>query len=433
MQRFVAIFESLIALAATAFPAFAENRVALVDRRQRLPTRAAAAQGGRRDARATRRLCAKRASPSSRATISDIRAERRGRRLRRRDRAGRHRRVRLFRPRLERRRAQLSRRRRRAAIARARIIWRGFRLPISNGANGVLDDIERKGAELKVAIIDACRDNPFPPPPGSEGLSLSRGLRADGAAAGGNLRRVFRRRGQERARPAVGRRRRSQQRVHARVPAAAARGPDACTTRSRRRRRRWSSSRARPASSTTEAGLLRRGDRAGVSVGDLQERRRRRRTRRPRLSRPRSTRRWRRTRWRRSTVSSPNTRQARWRGSCETTRTARSIGGADAVPIAVPTPVPLPAPSAPCGGLVSLASLASRGVGVLSTNENCALKRGDVFKECEDCPEMVVIPNRAPDPWPTLRESPGARREKFGCDAGARSRRDYRATAASCG
>jgi uncharacterized caspase-like protein len=31
-------------------------------------------------------------------------------------------------------------------------------LPMRNGANGVLDDFERKGAALKVAIIDACRD-----------------------------------------------------------------------------------------------------------------------------------------------------------------------------------------------------------------------------------------------------------------------------------
>ena len=39
-------------------------------------------------------------------------------------------------------------------------------LPIRNGLTGVLDDFERKGAALKVAIIDACRDNPFQPPAG---------------------------------------------------------------------------------------------------------------------------------------------------------------------------------------------------------------------------------------------------------------------------
>ena len=50
-------------------------------------------------------------------------------------------------------------------------------LPIRNGANGVLDDLTRKGAALKVAIIDACRDNPFHPPEGQRGYGLTRGLR----------------------------------------------------------------------------------------------------------------------------------------------------------------------------------------------------------------------------------------------------------------
>ncbi|HEY2838107.1 MAG TPA: hypothetical protein VGJ26_03090, partial [Pirellulales bacterium] len=50
-------------------------------------------------------------------------------------------------------------------------------LPIHNGANGVLDDLTRKGAALKVAIIDACRENPFHPPEGQRGYALSRGLR----------------------------------------------------------------------------------------------------------------------------------------------------------------------------------------------------------------------------------------------------------------
>lgn len=34
-------------------------------------------------------------------------------------------------------------------------------IPLKNGFNGVLDQIARQGAELTVAIIDACRDNPF--------------------------------------------------------------------------------------------------------------------------------------------------------------------------------------------------------------------------------------------------------------------------------
>ena len=53
-------------------------------------------------------------------------------------------------------------------------------LPIRNGLTGVLDDFERKGAGLKVAIIDACRDNPFQPPPGQKGYGLVRGLRPEG-------------------------------------------------------------------------------------------------------------------------------------------------------------------------------------------------------------------------------------------------------------
>ena len=53
-------------------------------------------------------------------------------------------------------------------------------MPIRNGVTGVLDDFERKGAALKVAIIDACRDNPFQPPPGRKGYGLGRGLRPEG-------------------------------------------------------------------------------------------------------------------------------------------------------------------------------------------------------------------------------------------------------------
>jgi formylglycine-generating enzyme required for sulfatase activity len=57
----------------------------------------------------------------------------------------------------------------------------------------------------------------------------------------------------------------------------------------------------------------------------------------------------------------------------------------------VAPPLPAPSPVAPCGG-VTTASLASRGVEVLKPDEACALTRGDVFKECADCPAMVVVP-----------------------------------------
>ena len=48
--------------------------------------------------------------------------------------------------------------------------------PIRNGANGILDRIERGGASLRVAIIDSCSDNPFPPALGRRGLVNSSGI-----------------------------------------------------------------------------------------------------------------------------------------------------------------------------------------------------------------------------------------------------------------
>ncbi|MGY3437561.1 MULTISPECIES: caspase family protein [unclassified Marinovum] len=48
-------------------------------------------------------------------------------------------------------------------------------LPLKNGANGVLDDIAAQGAALSLAIIDACRDNPFASP-GTRSAGASRGL-----------------------------------------------------------------------------------------------------------------------------------------------------------------------------------------------------------------------------------------------------------------
>jgi TPR repeat protein len=49
-------------------------------------------------------------------------------------------------------------------------------IPLRNGSTGVIDDMERRGAALKVAIVDACRDNPFTPPAGTRSVGLSRGL-----------------------------------------------------------------------------------------------------------------------------------------------------------------------------------------------------------------------------------------------------------------
>ncbi|MGP0088953.1 MAG: SUMF1/EgtB/PvdO family nonheme iron enzyme [Xanthobacteraceae bacterium] len=59
---------------------------------------------------------------------------------------------------------------------------------------------------------------------------------------------------------------------------------------------------------------------------------------------------------------------------------------------AVVPPVVPPAPAGPCGGVI-VASISSRAGQPLSANEECALKPKDVFKECDKCPEMVVVPS----------------------------------------
>jgi formylglycine-generating enzyme required for sulfatase activity/uncharacterized caspase-like protein len=58
------------------------------------------------------------------------------------------------------------------------------------------------------------------------------------------------------------------------------------------------------------------------------------------------------------------------------------------------TPTVPSAPSrSPCSGIAPLnVSFASRTPQPLSIAEECALKPGDVFKECSTCPEMVVLP-----------------------------------------
>jgi hypothetical protein len=48
-------------------------------------------------------------------------------------------------------------------------------IPIRNGANGIIDEMQARGANLKVAIIDACRDNPFAAA-GTRSSGLERGL-----------------------------------------------------------------------------------------------------------------------------------------------------------------------------------------------------------------------------------------------------------------
>jgi formylglycine-generating enzyme required for sulfatase activity/uncharacterized caspase-like protein len=48
--------------------------------------------------------------------------------------------------------------------------------------------------------------------------------------------------------------------------------------------------------------------------------------------------------------------------------------------------------SGPCGSAPVAVSLSSRAAQPLSAAEECALKPKDVFKECDKCPEMIVVP-----------------------------------------
>jgi uncharacterized caspase-like protein len=53
---------------------------------------------------------------------------------------------------------------------------KGASYPLRNGQDGILDRLESSGAQLTVAIIDACRNNPFTPPKGRKSVGLTRGL-----------------------------------------------------------------------------------------------------------------------------------------------------------------------------------------------------------------------------------------------------------------
>jgi parallel beta-helix repeat protein len=53
---------------------------------------------------------------------------------------------------------------------------KGASYPLRNGQDGLLDQLEQSGAQLTVAIIDACRNNPFTAPKGRKSVGLTRGL-----------------------------------------------------------------------------------------------------------------------------------------------------------------------------------------------------------------------------------------------------------------
>ena len=48
--------------------------------------------------------------------------------------------------------------------------------PLRNGANGIIDEIAARGPRLTLAIIDACRNNPFVTDTGTRAIGLTRGL-----------------------------------------------------------------------------------------------------------------------------------------------------------------------------------------------------------------------------------------------------------------
>ncbi|PUB09869.1 caspase family protein [Yoonia sediminilitoris] len=47
---------------------------------------------------------------------------------------------------------------------------------LRNGVNGIIDEIAKRGAGLTLAIVDACRDNPFATDQGTRSVGLARGL-----------------------------------------------------------------------------------------------------------------------------------------------------------------------------------------------------------------------------------------------------------------
>jgi hypothetical protein len=49
-------------------------------------------------------------------------------------------------------------------------------IPLQNGANGIIDEMGKRGAALKVAIVDACRDNPFSGGEAGRSVGMGRGL-----------------------------------------------------------------------------------------------------------------------------------------------------------------------------------------------------------------------------------------------------------------
>ena len=55
---------------------------------------------------------------------------------------------------------------------------------LRNGVNGIIDEIHRRGPGLTLAVIDACRDNPFRGDDGTRAVGMARGLARVSAPSG---------------------------------------------------------------------------------------------------------------------------------------------------------------------------------------------------------------------------------------------------------
>lgn len=58
--------------------------------------------------------------------------------------------------------------------SQAQLVLSSF--PLKNGANGILDEISRRGPALSIVVIDACRNNPFIQGASKRAIGLARGL-----------------------------------------------------------------------------------------------------------------------------------------------------------------------------------------------------------------------------------------------------------------
>jgi formylglycine-generating enzyme required for sulfatase activity len=257
-------------------------------------------------------------------------------------------------------------------------------VPLKDGAHGVLDEMDRQGAALKVAIIDACRDNPFTPVPGKRGVGLSRGLARMEQAHGTFI--VFSADAGQSALDGLSVADQDPNSVFSRVFVPLLRADltlqDAVKTTQAKvvALARSINEDQQPAyydgvigsaclsANCTSAGMLSGPAPNPVSPDDLA--------------------------WQRIASSGdPADFESFSRLFPESGHRAEAEAKAKSLRLAAleppkKTPEPLPAATKPaCEGLV--ASIGAAGVAAAA--ERC-LKRGDIFKDCENCPEMVVIP-----------------------------------------